>query len=354
MSKYENVTIADVARAAGVSVSTVSRILNGKQDVAQATRERVQQVIGDLGFSPHVQAKRLRAGRTHNLALLFPANHPGNFSYNALETEFIVGAATAANKNGFFFNLLTTAVTSSSLLSLYRSAQVDGLVLMQIYTDDWRVNLLREHQHPFVMIGHCDDNTGLNYIDLDFEAAVTTAFDHLTSLGHRHIGFLALPYELRAAGYGPAARGWSGYEHALKTHQLTACYREVSYSAQDMYQATLEMIDEFPELTAIVTTHELASLSIIQALTVRGRSIPEDCSIVALMTEKIAALSTPPMTHVEFPSYYMGYEAVQMLIRSLEGTSSEPEQVLIPPKLLTGKSTTEARSLYSDVKEALI
>jgi DNA-binding LacI/PurR family transcriptional regulator len=149
-------------------------------------------------------------------------------------------------------------------------------------------------------------------------------------------------------------RGWSGYEHALKLHRLTACYREVSYSAVDIYQATLNMIDEFPELTAIVTTHELASLSIIQALTVRGRSIPVDCSIVALMTEKIAQLSTPPMTHVEFPSYYMGYEAVQMLIRSLESASSEPEQVMIPPKLLPGKSTAQARSLYSDVKEAHI
>jgi DNA-binding LacI/PurR family transcriptional regulator len=354
MSKYENVTIADVAKAAGVSVSTVSRILNGKQDVAQATRERVQQVISELGFIPHAQAQRLRAGRTHNLALLFPTNNPGDFSYNALETEFIVGAATAANKNGFFFNLLTTPVTTSSLLSLYRSAHIDGLVLMQIYADDWRVNLLRDHGLPFVMIGHCDDSDGLTFIDLDFEASVFSAFDHLVSLGHQNIGFIALPNELRMGGYGPAVRGWAGYEHALKWYRLNACYREVSYSAQEIYDATLNLLDEHPELTGIVTTHELGSLSIIQALTTRGRSIPADCSIVALMTEKIAELSTPPMTHIEFPSYFMGYEAVQMLIRNLEGESSEPEQVLIQPKLLLGSSTTEARSLYSDAKEALI
>ena len=96
MNDPENYTIADVAKVAGVSVSTVSRILNGKQDVAPATRERVQQVIRELGFAPHAQAKRLRAGKTHNLALLFPLKYPGNLPYNALEVEFILGAAVVA------------------------------------------------------------------------------------------------------------------------------------------------------------------------------------------------------------------------------------------------------------------
>jgi DNA-binding LacI/PurR family transcriptional regulator len=137
-------------------------------------------------------------------------------------------------------------------------------------------------------------------------------------------------------------RGWQGYQKALAAHHLTPIYREVSYDAQAMLDASLSMIDEHPELTAIVTTHEFASLNIIQALTLRHRRIPQDCSIVALMTEKIANLSTPPITHIEFPSYRMGYEAVQMLIRLLEGDVTAPEQVLIPPRLMIGKSTTEA------------
>src|SRR5687768_874497 len=86
------ITIADVAKAAGVSVSTVSRILNGKQDVAKATRARVQQVIEALGYSPHAQAQRLRGGRTQNIAILFPIVHE-DIHYNALEMDFIVGAA---------------------------------------------------------------------------------------------------------------------------------------------------------------------------------------------------------------------------------------------------------------------
>jgi DNA-binding LacI/PurR family transcriptional regulator len=339
MADSNELTIADVARVAGVSVSTVSRILNGKQDVAPATRERVQQVIKDLGYSPHAQAQGLRAGRTRNIALLFPLKDSLVPAYNALEMDFIVGAAAAAAEREFLFSLLTTPVTEQSLLSLYRSAQVDGLVLMHIHAQDWRVELLRSSGSPFVMIGHCADNTGLNFIDLDFKGAVLTAFEHIVGLGHRQIGFLALPAEMHRRGFGPAVRAWAGYEEALHIHGLSPLYREVSYVGQEIYQAALDLLDEQPDLTAIVTTHEFASLSIIQALTTRGRSIPEDCSLIALMTERIGELSSPPMTHIDFPCYKMGYKAVDMLIRTLEDKLTEPEQILIPPRLVLRNST---------------
>ncbi|MFN8378866.1 MAG: LacI family DNA-binding transcriptional regulator [Anaerolineae bacterium] len=343
MSKNSHVTITDVAEKAGVSVSTVSRILNGKQDVAVATRDRVQQVIAELGFRPHVQAKRLRGGgKTHSLALLFPLAHGGNISYNALETDFIVGASVAANEGGYFFNLMTAPVTDGDLLDLFRGGQIDGAVLMQIHARDSRVEFLRTNDHPFVMIGRTADNTGLSYVDLDFEDAVIAAFNYAVSLGHRRIGFLALPHGLNVHGYGPAMRGWQGYQKSLAAHGLAPIFREVAYDAQAMLDATLSMLDEAPDLSAIVTTHEYAPLNIIQALTVRRRRIPQDCSIIGLMTEKIARLSTPPITHIEFPSYRMGYDAVRILIRQLESDSFTPEQVLIPPRLLLGKSTTEA------------
>src|SRR5664279_3462510 len=211
VAEINELTIADVAKAAGVSVSTVSRILNSKQDVAATTRAHVQQVIQELGYSPQVHAQRLRAGKTRNIALVFPLKYPGNTPFNPLDMDFIVGAAAAGNQE-FFFSLLTSAVTKQSLLNLYRGAQVDGLVLMQIHVQDWRVDLLRQHGFPFTMIGHCDDNTGLTYIDLDFQAAVNVAFDHLARLGHQRIGFLGHPADLRASGYGPAVRSWRGYE----------------------------------------------------------------------------------------------------------------------------------------------
>jgi LacI family transcriptional regulator len=335
-------TITDVARVAGVSVSTVSRILNGKQDVAPATRQRVQQVIDQLGFKPHAQARGLRAGRTRNVALLFPLKSPGDVSYNALEVEFILGAAAAAGRREFLFSLLTSQINQDSLFNSYRSAQVDGLVLMHIHAHDWRIELLRKTNYPFVMIGHCADNNGLNFVDLDFRIGVITAFEHLISLGHRYIAFLGLPSDMRQEGYGPAVRGWDGYKHVLRVHNLMPLNREVGYSGQDIFQATLDLFDEEPRITAIVTTHELATVSIGQALKHKGREIPADCSVIAMMTDRIAEISTL-ITYLQFPAYQMGYRAFEMLIRCVEGESNEPEQVLIPPELIVRGSTARPR-----------
>ena len=335
-------TIVDVARAAGVSVSTVSRILNDKQDVAPATRERVQRVIEDLGYSPHAQAQRLRAGKTRNIALLFPLKYPGDVPFNPLDMDFIVGAAAAAGEHDFFFSLLTNPVTKRGLVNLYRSAQVDGVVLMQIHTHDSRVELLRQGEYPFVMIGHTGDDRGLSFIDLDFEAAVGLAFEHLVQLGHQNIGFLGQPLELRESGYGPAARSWSGYQRARAVLSVETAYREAGFAGKDVFAATLGLLDELPKLSAIITTHAYPALNIIQALGERGLHVPEHCSVIALTEGRIAELSSPALTTIDFPAYDMGHQAVAMLTRILQGAMPEPEQILIPPRLIVRNSTTRA------------
>jgi len=343
MAEPNEFTIADVAKAAGVSVSTVSRILNGKQDVAEPTRERVQQIIEEIGYVPHAQARRLRGGRTRNIAVLFPTNYPGNLPYNPLALDFIIGGAAAAGEQSYFFNLITTSVNQTGLLNLYRSAQVDGVVLMQIHTQDWRVDLLRQHGYPFVMIGHCADNTGLSFIDLDFEAAIMAAFDYLVQQGHQRIGFLSLPEIVRKEGYGPAVRAWAGYEAALRQHALDALYAHVGFGEQDIFDGTLELIERYPDLTAIVTAHGCQPFSIVRALDQCGRDVPGECSIIGMVEDRIAELSSPPLTSVDFPSYRMGYQAVDMLIRTLEGNLTEPEQLLIAPRLVVRQSTGPAK-----------
>jgi LacI family transcriptional regulator, galactose operon repressor len=164
----DTITIADVAKMAGVSVSTVSRILNNKPDVSPATRDRVLGIIQELGYRPHVQAQSLAGGRSRTIALSFPARHAG---FTQLELDFFIGAAQAAAERDYFFNLMTSPMTHDDLLNVYRNAYTDGVILMQICIQDWRVEMLRDYGYPFLMIGRCADNSGLSYIDLDFEAA---------------------------------------------------------------------------------------------------------------------------------------------------------------------------------------
>src|SRR5712691_5102717 len=205
-----DLTIDDVARLAGVSVSTVSRILNDKPDVALSTRQRVKQVMDDLGYSPHTLAQRLAERRSRSIALVFTQRRSAGRDEVAI---FIVQEAFSAEAENYLFSLVAAPTTESRLLNLYRSAQVEGVILMEIHLDDWRVELLKKHGYPFVMIGRCADNSGLSFIDLDFESAIVVAADHLVQLGHRRIGFLNSG-ALRQEGYGPAVRAELGYERA--------------------------------------------------------------------------------------------------------------------------------------------
>jgi DNA-binding LacI/PurR family transcriptional regulator len=337
------VTIADVAEAAGVSVSTVSRIINDKPDVSEKTRIRVEQVIEELGYRPHAVARRLAAGKTHSITLLYPFEQPGSL----VELDFIVGAATAAGEEGYLFNLITNPVTESDLLGLFRSAEVDGVILLQIHLRDWRVDLLREHGYPFVMIGRCADNTGLSFLDLNFETTMPMLLDHLVELGHRLIGFLNYPpsgaSNIPDGDYGPAVRAQAAYEKAVQKHGLDLIYRQVDFTTEDVTQATLELVDEEPKLTAIFISDGARASGVIKALHQRGRDVPTDVSVVGIATDRMAELISPPLTTSDFPSYMMGYRAGKMLISRVEQGSIEVEQILIPPSLIIRNTTGPAK-----------
>lgn len=141
MSETDEVTIADVAKAAGVSVSTVSRILNNKPDVAESTRQQVLDVIQSMSYKPHAQAQRLAAGQSKTITLLYPLYNPGQQLINQLHLEFMVGAAAAAGEHNYFFNMLTKPASNNYLRSLYRSSHVDGVILMEIQLQDWCVSV---------------------------------------------------------------------------------------------------------------------------------------------------------------------------------------------------------------------
>lgn len=333
------ITIAEVAQVAGVSVSTVSRILNDKPDVAEKTRQRVQQVIAELGYTPHVQAQRLAAGKSRTIALHYSADY---IEFTRQEMGFINGIGTALGEANFFFNLIATPLTRESLRNLYRSGQVDGVILMEIDMNDWRVDFLRERNHPFVMIGRSADNTGLHFIDPDQESVVVTAFDYLIELGHRHIGFLAYPESLLERGYGAAVRSMRGYKKACEKHGLQPACIQVDLTARDLYESTLRLLERQPDMTAVVTIEGSTAVGIIRALQQLGRTVPDDFSIVAVTTEQTAQLISPPLTHIDLPSYDLGYQAARMLMSILNKEPLEVSQVIVPPRLIIHESAGPA------------
>jgi DNA-binding LacI/PurR family transcriptional regulator len=339
-SENRSVTIADVAKAAGVSIPTVSRILNDKEYVAEETRQRVHEAIRTLGYAPHTQARRLRGGASMTLALHYPIESPHELS-SVIETPYITGAAAAASEKEYFLNFLVSQLTHDSLLNMYRSNQIDGIILLQVCMDDWRVNLLRENHYPFILIGRCADLEGLSFIDLDFERAMLYAFDYLVELGHQSIGFLNYPQTWRKAGIGPAVRSLEGYQQALNKYGFSSCYGEIGLnSVEEGFEGTNDLIQENPDLTAIITVSHLTAAGSIKALTQQGRSVPQDCSVMSIgFGGDFADVLTPSLTTLEWSPYEVSYQATLMMTDKLGQEQLSAQQILVPPTLVVREST---------------
>ncbi len=344
LTRNENrgVTIGDVAKAAGVSIPTVSRILNGKEYVAEETRQRVHEAIRTLGYAPHTQARLLRGGASMTLALHHPIESPHEFS-SVIETAYFTGVAETASEKEYFINFLISKLTPESLLNMYRSKQIDGIILLQVRMDDWRVNLLRENNSPFVMIGRCADLEGLSFVDLDFENAMLHAFDHLVGLGHHNIGLLTYPESWSNVGLGPAVRSLNGYRKALNQYGLTGCYREIGLnSVEEGFEGTNDLLRQNPDLTAIITVSHLTAAGSIKALTAQGRSVPQDFSVMTIgFGGNFANVVTPSLTTLEWSPYEVSYQAAILMTDKLRQKNLPAQQILVAPQLVIRESTKE-------------
>jgi DNA-binding LacI/PurR family transcriptional regulator len=344
-NKIAKTTIIDIAKASGVSVSTVSRILNDKPDVAEETRERVLAIIKEHRFAPQVSWQQLASGKSRFITLHYPQNPTIIHMMNS----FVIGAAAACEQAKYSLNIVVSPLDETSLLTFFRSGQTDGMILMEIQMQDWRVDLLRQNNFPFVMFGRCKNNTGLSYIDLDIEAGIKMAMEHLVGLGHHQIGFVSaepypFPKTASASGYGHTHWAVKGYKAACKQYGLPVICERIQVTMESVEKGVLRLLAENPRLTAIVTSQDMVVTGIIKAVQNRDLRIPEDISIVATTIEQMAELTTPPLTTINAQAEATGYESAKLLIEQLEGNLEGERHILFPFELAVRGSTGTART----------
>jgi DNA-binding LacI/PurR family transcriptional regulator len=329
-------TMAEIARRAGVSLSTVSYALSGKRPISEATRRRVLQAVEELDFQPHAVGRALASRRSKTIALFFPSLARG-ISEGVL--EFLTNAAETAAQHGYSFLFSTSPPEDSEILRMVRQGFVDGLILMEVKLHDPRVALLKERNYPFALIGHCADNTGISFVDLDFAHAVATAVAHLAELGHRRIAFVNVSRDLHEAGYGPAVRSIAGFERALAAHGVEGIARLCLPVPAAGYEIVEELLTADPNLSAIVTINREAIGGMLQAIADRGLRIPDDLSLVGVVSERLAGLYSPALTTLNFPAAEMGRRGAELLIRQLEGGGAEPVHCLLQAELAVRQTT---------------
>lgn len=331
-------TIVDLAAASGVSVTTVSRILNGKPDVAEETRERVLRVMDEIGFAPQSAWRQIRSGRSGLIGVHVPQ------VFNPPNLHIIMSAALGVEDAGYSINIITRSLSDNELLGIFRSREVDGIILLEVLANDRRPELLRDHGFPFVMVGHRADNAGLSLVDVDNEDAISVAMSHLIELGHRSIAFLSFDPVLQEERYGYVTWALDAYERACLRAGLQPLPCLGGVTADEMAAAALRMLEDHPEVTAFVAPQESSAVGVLRAAEARHLRIPDDLSVVAMLSEMSGDLATPALTTVPFPADEMGAAAARMLIGMLTQGQPAGEHLLVRTEIKIGGSTAAPRS----------
>ncbi len=340
-------TIRDVARKAGVSVGTVSHVLNGSAAVSEATRERVLQAIRELDYQPDEAARTLRRRRTGTIGLVRTVSEGSHRLAEAGDhvfLEFLAGVQEVAAKEGVGI-LLWAAQPGPAEEEVYRrlvrGRRVDGFILLGTRVDDWRVRYLQEQAVPFVAFGRVD-GADVPYVDVDGEGALRLLTEHLISLGHRRIGYIEPP-----AGLTCTVFRRSGYIAALEQYGLPVDERLIvpgGFTWEDGERAMDDLLYLPHPPTAVIAPNDIAAMGAMAAAQARGLVVGRDISIAGFDDIPLAAYWRPPLTTIHQPARWIGAEVGRMLLALLNRGSVPKTQVLITPELRVRQSTGPAPS----------
>jgi DNA-binding LacI/PurR family transcriptional regulator len=334
-------TMQEVADRAGVSIATVSYVVNGTKAVAPATRARIEAAMAELNFQRNRAARALAIRRTQSLALVFPAL---DRRLGTTSLEFLTSAARTANECDYHLTLWPVSNDADELTDLVSAGLVDGVLLMEVLLDDPRVTALQKSRTPFAMIGRTADPDGLLYADIDFDATVSGALDHLESLGHQHIALVEESHTDQSfLRYGPQVRTDAAFARQVEERGLTSVTVGCDQTATAGAAATRQLLADHPDTTAILIRNEQATLGVILGVRQAGLRVPEDVSVLSLATTAdISTMSEPALTIMRSPGEELGRLGVKLLVDHLDHGRSTPPH-LIPCPLYLGASTGPAR-----------
>jgi DNA-binding LacI/PurR family transcriptional regulator len=310
--------MADVARRAGVSISTVSYVLTGTRPVSAQTRERIEAAMAELRYTPNLLARGLRGRKSKIIALVFPSRGRG---IDISSLGYILGASDHAQSMDYHLLLWTTETDSlAALRTLVGQGLLDGVLLMEVRIDDPRITVLTDAGIPFAMIGRTGPAIDTAWVDTDFHQCVRVALEHLAGSGHRHVALVNQAAPIIDTGLGGALRIQEAAERNAADLGLELVTVACESTAAGGSSLIARLLDEDPRLTAVLAFNEQASPGIVAGAIARGLRVPGDLSLVTIaMSEQAALMSVPAMTTVSADEREMGRLGVELLINRLEG-----------------------------------
>lgn len=330
-------TMKDVARRAGVSAATVSRVLNNTHYIADETRKRVLAVVEELSYFKNVHARRLATGQSDLFGLVISEISSPFFP------EVIRGFQGAAWDAGLDVLLLNTEYSAERVESVIRKlveSDVRGVAIMTSSIDTRATTDLTDAGIGVVFCNLCPADKLISNIFIDYSRGIAEAIDHVAGMGHRRAAVIAGPEGNRTASNIRDALVAGLENKKLKPAQVVSCNYRVDAGASAV-QAVLSAA-EIP--TVIFCGNDLIAMGAMNALEQAGIRVPEDISIVGIDNLPFASLTRPPLTTVHVPREKLGLKAFQALEKMLELKRHKGAEYTLETSLVTRKSTGPARS----------
>ncbi len=329
------VTISEIARVAGCSKTTVSRVINNKPDVKIETRERIYELIKKYDFQPNAFATAISKKKSQTIGLIIPYQTDYIFS-NHFYTEVIRGISEQVNSSGYY--LLMCYSQETDYIDVYKQKRVDGFILLS--PGSFHVDIIKmlEIDHaPFVTTSKVPNAGNLVYVDVDNYYGATLAVEHLIKFGHKKIAYITNGPEVLASRIDRL----NGYRASLYKHSLEYDERLVKVgdtTIQSGYFAMHELLQEKVLFTAVFVGNDMMVPGVVKALKENKLSIPDEISVIGFDDIPISQVMDPPLTTIRQPAFDKGAKAASLLVEMIEGNNKlEPE--ILPIELIIRQST---------------
>ncbi len=334
-------TLDDVARVAGVSRATVSRVVNGKRRVAPELQEAVRAAIATVGYVPNLAARSLVTRRTGSVIVVVSgAEHETAGAVDFADPFFgrVVGGMLRSLRPRDVDPVLMLAETDADrarVLSALRNGNADGALLVSTHSDDPLPALMVEAGVPAVRFARPPSPLPISYVDLANSDGGRLAADHLVERGRRHVAAISGPLDV------PAARDrLAGFEDAMARHgHAFVPARAGNFTYASGVAAMHELLDSEPELDAVFAGNDLMALGAIAALHERGRSVPDQVAVVGFDDTALATLARPGLTTVRQPIEEMAAEMARILLDQVAHPGTRETSVIFEPRLVVRGTT---------------
>lgn len=335
------ITLREVARRAGVSVATASYALNGRHEVSEATRQRVEQAAAELNYHPSHAARGLRGSRANTVALILPFRH--SYVDDAPFLEVLGGIDEAIAPEGFDVLLAHSGSAAEEMALCHRlmlSGKVDGLILARSRLGDPRVAELRARRFPFALNGR-GEAPEVCAAEVNNVTGARLVADHLLGLGHRRIGFIGGPPD-----YTSTVDRWAGFSGALEQagvvldSALMAHGELTADAGQEAFAALFKRV--LPPPTAVFVAADAMALGAMRAARAMGLEPGRDVAIAGFGDVVAAAFADPPLTTVNQRPHAVGLLLGRMLLDQLGGRHIEQPYQALDPYLVIRSSSANA------------